>query len=132
MRLIGRMFAVEIPLVRGSNVPKTTVSIGFRERFLRCRSNYLTRSISWAMIGDVQKTGTVSSVGRAPALQAGCHRFESCTVHTWNRTIFSECASCGWRSYCHHRSELERLQLGKKTGHSWALDFWQSNLSKVP
>ncbi len=23
----------------------------------------------------------VSSVGRAPALHAGCHRFESCTAH---------------------------------------------------
>jgi hypothetical protein len=41
----------------------------------------LTRSHSSANIKDVQKTRTVSSVGRAPALQAGCHRFESCTVH---------------------------------------------------
>jgi hypothetical protein len=41
----------------------------------------LTRSPSSAIIKDVQKTRTVSSVGRAPALQAGCHRFESCTVH---------------------------------------------------
>ena len=27
------------------------------------------------------KARKVSSVGRAPALQAGCHRFESCTFH---------------------------------------------------
>ena len=29
----------------------------------------------------VSKGGAVSSVGRAPALHAGCHRFESCTAH---------------------------------------------------
>jgi hypothetical protein len=41
----------------------------------------LPRQSSRVMIVPASKGGAVSSVGRAPALHAGCHRFESCTAH---------------------------------------------------
>src|SRR5213079_2356179 len=48
----------------------------------------LTRSISFAegettvaRVAERSQMGAVSSAGRAPALRAGCRRFESCTAH---------------------------------------------------
>lgn len=44
-----------------------------------------------ALSGHCRYFGAVSSVGRAPALQAGCHRFKSCTAHQ-KTTV---CRICG-------------------------------------
>ena len=49
-----------------------------------------SRLFRWAS-GDEPTGRAVSSVGRAPALHAGCHRFESCTAHSKCKVQSAKC-----------------------------------------
>lgn len=42
---------------------------------------------SFAILFNCERKRVVSSVGRAPALQAGCHWFESSTTHFYSKCI---------------------------------------------
>ena len=45
------------------------------------------------MSANRKRKRVVSSVGRAPALQAGCHWFESSTAHTLFKIVFQPATS---------------------------------------
>ena len=64
---------------RAIGTASTIPSPGSSRRWRCLRSSSSFRYHSWF---GVREAGAVSSVGRAPALHAGCHRFESCTAHS--------------------------------------------------
>ena len=61
---------------RQPRAPHRRRAASWRWRCLRSRSSFRYDR------GLPSVDGAVSSVGRAPALHAGCHRFESCTAHS--------------------------------------------------
>ena len=60
------------------------------------------------MIG--RTVGPVSSVGRAPELQAGGHRFGSCIRHTFSSLVYFNGDKVNW-CQCGVRLETDGIQL---------------------
>jgi hypothetical protein len=62
----------------------------------------------------------VSSVGRAPVLHTGCHRFESCTAHQPSLTLARDPVSFGWQA-TRRLSAVAQVSLARR---------WTSALAK--
>ncbi len=63
-----------------------------------------------------------SSVGRAPALQAGCQRFESANLHTKSR-LSADISNQKWyRSGISEAIERYRDSIRLRWGKSWGSD----------